>query len=94
MKKNLANRPKLKFEPWHLYYWEAWNALRYDRTYVIIGGRDRIDAIEQPIPFTAIDTYARRYAIDGSAFDALLRFVSVIDFAYLDIRAEERRQQT
>lgn len=42
-----------------------------------------------PITFIAIDTYARRYGISGHSFDRLVRFVSVIDFAYLEIQREQ-----
>lgn len=50
-----------------------------------------MEGLERPIPFTAIDAYARRYGVEGEAFDLLLRFVSVIDFAYLDIAHKERQ---
>jgi hypothetical protein len=71
-----------------VFYWEAWNALRYERAYVGKLG------VEMPIQWTAIDAYARRHGIEGLAFDALLKFVSAIDFAYLEIVAEERRLAT
>lgn len=41
-----------------------------------------------PISFAAIDAYARRYCVAGPSFDRLLRFVSAIDFAYLEIQRE------
>jgi hypothetical protein len=88
-KENLAARPRVRFEHWQLFYWEAWNALRYDRLYIGQHGD-----IEMPISWVAVDAYARRHGIDGLAFDALLKFVSVIDFAYLDLRAEERSMAT
>lgn len=75
-----TDRPKFHAEPWHDFYWQAWHALRYDRAYVGQAG------VEMPITFAAMDTYARRYGIEGEAFDRLLRFVSVIDFAYLEIQ--------
>lgn len=49
-------------------------------------------AIEQPISFLAIDAYARRFSIAGEAFSHLLRFVSVIDTAYLAAREIERNR--
>jgi len=73
-------KPDFTSERWHQYYWEAWHALRYDRAYGGMGG------VEMPIPFIAVDAYARRNGIVGEGFDRLLRFVSVIDFAYLDIQ--------
>lgn len=45
-------------------------------------------ALEQPITFAAIDAYARRMGIAGTSFDRLLRFVSAIDFAHLEIQRE------
>jgi hypothetical protein len=73
-------KPDFTVEPWHDFYWQAWHALRYDRVYAGMTGA------EMPISFLSIDTYARRYGITGEIFDRLLRFVSAIDFAYLDIR--------
>jgi hypothetical protein len=89
VKRNLVERPPVLFEPWMIFYWQAWNALRYDRRHLTIG----TVSIEQPILFSAIDTYARRHEIDGALFDNLLRFVSTIDLTYLNIRAEDRARQ-
>lgn len=47
-----------------------------------------------PITFIAIDTYARRYGIAGHSFDRLVRFVSVIDFAYLEIQREAMKPKS
>lgn len=74
-----------KKELWHRFYWEAWNALRYDRAYVGQMGA------EMPISYMAIDAYARRQGIEGRSFDHLLRFVTTIDLVYIDLQAEERR---
>lgn len=49
-------------------------------------------AIEQPISFVAIDAYGRRFGIEGEAFANLLRFVSVIDSAFLAAREAERNR--
>lgn len=72
----------VKHEPWHQFYWDAWHALKYDRQYAGMSG------VELPIPYTSIDAYARRMGVTGAAFDRLLRFVSAIDFAYLEIQRE------
>ncbi len=47
-----------------------------------------MSGVELPISFTAIDAYARRMGVTGAAFDRLLRFVSAIDFAHLEIQRE------
>lgn len=73
-------------ELWHGFYWEAWRALCYDRTYV---GQF---AVEKPIFYTAIDRYAARNNIKGEAFDLLLRFVTIIDIAYLERKEIEREE--
>jgi hypothetical protein len=74
-----------KKDLWHRFYWEAWNALRYDRAYVGQMGA------EMPISYMAIDAYARRQGIDGRSFDHLLRLVTTIDLVYIDLQAEGRR---
>lgn len=53
-----------------------------------------MSGIEMPITFIAIDTYARRYGIAGHSFDRLVRFVSVIDFAYLEIQREAMKPKS
>lgn len=73
-------------EAWHLFYWEAWRALRHDRQFI---GQM---AIEQPISFMAIDAYGRRFSISGDAFDHLLLFVSVIDGAFVAAREKARSE--
>lgn len=88
MRKNLVQREEARLEHWMVFYWQAWNALRYDRPFVGQTG------IEMPIPYTAVDAYARRNGIDGEAFDKLFRFISEIDFAYLEVIAEERKANT
>jgi len=45
------------------------------------------------IPFSAIDCYARRYAIDGSAFDRLCMVIAVCDAEFLEIEAERARER-
>jgi hypothetical protein len=44
---------------------------------------------EGPIPFSAIDRYARRYGIDAlDEFEAFLAIMQGVDQAYLGFRAE------
>jgi hypothetical protein len=51
--------------------------LRFDRQYGAMGG-------ETPIGFMALDTYARRYGIEGEAFERFLAFMTAIDDEWLD----------
>jgi hypothetical protein len=55
----------------------AWQALRFDRQYFAFGG-------ETPIGFMALDAYARRYGIEGEAFDRYLTFMTEIDEEWLE----------
>ena len=64
-------------QQWHQFYWRAWDVLRYDRQYLVNGMTGDVQIL--PIPFLPIDTYARRYGIEGEAFDRFLTFVSAID---------------
>jgi hypothetical protein len=73
----LPVRPKeAREEPWHEFYWQAWQALRSDRHYGVMGG-------QMPMSFMALDAYARRYGIDGEAFDRFHVFMSAIDAEWL-----------
>ncbi|TGQ94006.1 hypothetical protein EN847_34345, partial [Mesorhizobium sp. M1C.F.Ca.ET.204.01.1.1] len=47
-------------QPWQEFYFEAWDALRYDRLYVMGG--------EMPIPYTAMSRYAHDHDITGEDF--------------------------
>lgn len=60
--------PHLMFE------WEAFGALSTDRPV----GLDR-----GAIPWSSIDRFARRYAIDDDAFDRFARLIRAMDAAYL-----------
>lgn len=53
-------------------------ALRCDRQFGAMGG-------QFPLPFVAVDTYARRYGIAGDDFDLLLRLLTAMDAEYLGI---------
>ena len=45
-----------------------------------------------PVPFAAIDRYARRYGYEGAAFDELLVLVTAMDEEYLAVAAEQARE--
>jgi hypothetical protein len=57
-------------------YWRAWHALRFDRQYGAFGG-------ETPISFASVDAYARRYKIDGVAFETFYALIGAMDDEYL-----------
>lgn len=73
-------------EAWHQFYWQAWNVLRFDRPYPYGGG-------EKPISFLAYDAFARRYGIEGEAFDRFHIFMTAIDAEWLRYIAEKARQR-
>ncbi len=75
-------------EEWHGQLWRAWDALRYDRTYLPMGGG------ELPVFFSSIDGYAQRYGIAGQDFDEFLILFRAIDDEWLtwcSERAKERQ---
>lgn len=80
----LRERPEL---PAHLgSMFEAFRAISGDRQLGAMGGCG-------PIPFLAIDAYARRYEIEGA--DDFQRFHALLqrmDHAYLEWAAEQARQ--
>ncbi|WP_455296506.1 phage tail assembly chaperone [Brucella pituitosa] len=78
--------PEANGPEWYAYYIRAWQFLRHDRQYGAFGG-------ESPISFQAIDIYARRYAIEGIAFDVFRALVSAIDAEWLNHVAELQKQK-
>lgn len=80
----IPRRPaEAREEAWHDFYWQAWNVLRFDRQY--------LDGGETPIPFVAYDTFARRYGIEGEAFDRFHIFMTSLDAEWLRHRAEKAK---
>lgn len=71
-----AGRIEFDPEPWHRLYWEAWEALRFDRFYGARGG-------EGPIPYMAIRAYAEDHDITGDDFRLFRTFMSMIDTEWL-----------
>lgn len=78
--------PEADGPEWYAYYIRAWQFLRYDRQYGAFGG-------ESPISFQAIDIYARRYSIEGVAFDVFRALVSALDAEWLNHVAEQNKQK-
>lgn len=72
---------------WHDFYWRAFDLLRYDRQYGAWGG-------ESPISFVAIDAYARRYGIDGEAFDRFVSLINAVDDEWLGWKAERAKERS
>lgn len=59
--------------------------LRFDRQYGAFGG-------ETPISFMALNGYARRYGIEGEAFERFLAFLTALDdewLEYVNVKQEE-----
>lgn len=73
-------------EPWHSLYWEAWETLRYDRTYGAMGGQG-------PIPYAVIRAYAADNGIVGEDFWLFRTFMSVIDTAWLKHVTERDKKE-
>jgi hypothetical protein len=79
--------PEAEGPEWYAYYIRAWQFLRYDRQYGALGG-------ESPIGFQALNVYARRYHIDGVAFDVFRALVSAIDAEWLSHLAEIQKKSS
>lgn len=72
------------YEPWHGYYLQAWQTLRYDRNYGAFGG-------ETPILYTAISAYAKDHGIAGEHFLVFKTLLNEVDSEYLKIVAERAK---
>ncbi|ANM12043.1 phage tail assembly chaperone [Rhizobium sp. N324] len=71
------------FEPqaWHAMYFEAFDALQYDRFYGAMGG-------EGPIYYSALSQYARDHSIAGDRLKRFHIFMNAIDGEWLKIQRE------
>ncbi|MBN9255275.1 MULTISPECIES: hypothetical protein [unclassified Mesorhizobium] len=69
-------------EPWREFYFEAWEALRFDRVYGAFGG-------ETPIGYVAISQYARDHGVTDDDFRLFRTFMRVIDDEWL-VAADEQ----
>lgn len=68
-------------------FWRAWHTLRFDRQYAGMEG------VPLPLPFSAIDAYARRYGIEGPTFEIFREIIQMMDAEYLEVEAERRPKQ-
>lgn len=68
-------------EPWHDLYFRAFDALRFDRFYVAMGG-------EAPITYLAWSRYAEDLGLTGDDRDTFHQFLTALDAEYLAWRSE------
>ena len=78
--------------------WAAFWRLHADRPYLVTGfavamGATVIEPRAGRIPFSAIDRYARRYGVEGSAFDTFAAIVSAVDNEFMAIEAERAKER-
>jgi len=71
-------------EIWHGLYWDAWEALRFDRHYGAMGGYG-------PISYAVISQYAADHNITGADFRIFHRFMTAIDAEWLKSEAERNK---
>lgn len=85
LQRQRPDKPEEKI--WHAFYWRAWGILRSDRQYGSMGG-------QSPISFLAFDAYAKRFSIEGTAFDTFLYLMMSLDAEYLEhVAAELKKEQ-
>lgn len=82
----LERPDEAKWPLWSGYLQSAFHELRDDRHYGAMGGLGRIY-------FQAINAYAERYGIDGSAFDEFLTFMRAIDDEYMAVQNERAKAE-
>lgn len=75
-------------EPEVLFYREAFLALQHDRQWAGMNGTP------SEIPFTAIDTYAKRYGIEGEAFDLFVVLIRAMDRVWLTETWKRQSEKT
>jgi hypothetical protein len=73
-------------EPWHALYWDAWDALRFDRFYGAFGGQG-------PVSYMTLRAYAEDNGIDGDDFRVFRQFFGVIDNEWLRREAAKAEQE-
>lgn len=69
-------RIEFEHQGWHELYWEAWDALRFDRQYGAYGG-------QMPIPYQVISSYARDNRIVGHDLWLFRMFMIALDAEWL-----------
>jgi hypothetical protein len=67
---------------WHSLYFNAFDALQFDRFYGALGGQG-------PISYRAIRDYAIDHGIDGADIVLFHAFMTALDAVYLDIVAKQ-----
>jgi hypothetical protein len=75
---------ELTDEPWHGLYWEAWEALRFDRQFGAMGG-------QTPISYAAISQYARDNGLVGEDFRRFRQLLAAIDDVWLQHLDEQAK---
>lgn len=68
-------------QAWHAMYFEAFDALQYDRFFGAMGG-------EGPIYYSALSQYARDHGISGDRLKRFHVFMNAIDGEWLKIQRE------
>jgi hypothetical protein len=81
----LARPEEAELKPEHLFYWAAFQRLRYDRFIGAMGG-------EGPIYYQAVSRYAQDYQIRGIEFEILQRLIGEMDIEYLAVQAEKAKE--
>jgi hypothetical protein len=74
----------LKLE--HVFYWNAWQALRFDRFIGSMGG-------EGPIYYRAVSRFVQDHALSAVETSILRRVIHAMDEEYLDCVAEKAREE-
>jgi hypothetical protein len=78
-------RIEFEAEAWHGLYWEAWDALRFDRQYGVYGG-------QMPLPYQVISSYAADHGIVGDDLWLFRMFMTAIDSEWLKHVAERDKE--
>lgn len=66
-----------RLEEYNSFAWRAFHDLQFDRQFGAMGG-------VLPIPFSAIDRYAKRFGIEGEAFDLFLAQIRSLDGVWVE----------
>lgn len=84
--KKVALPPEAELPDGAEYLYEAFWQLSTDRAQSGFG--------VHPIPFSAIDAYARRYGIVDEEFDVLLVSIRALDDEFIEIMADKIKRET
>lgn len=74
-------------EDWFAFYFKAWEALRFDRTYGVFGG-------ETPILYTAISKYAEDHGIVGDDYRWFRHFLNACDDEWRAFQSEQEKSKS